>query len=130
MAIIVEVKPTTIVPMGGGKGTETSKIQEVLYSDGSIAYRCAQCEKEFPRWVSTFAHIAVHGKQTAKASGKSADSRNKQIDRIIEMIDGLRNGPVDHKVAELTAALDAERKARRKAESDLKKIRSLLNPGE
>lgn len=145
---VVRVNETTLVNTGKRKGQPTNLIHEVTYSDGSVMFRCSTCGKEWAKWNSVFAHRASHSpNRAAGLASSSAKNRAHALARqrvrkaeallaaaqdlasdIIGNPDGEVPNVILGELAELRDALEEERKARKKAEGDLKKIRSLLTP--
>lgn len=130
---VVSVSHETTVPTGARAGSKTSLILEVKYSDGSVMYRCSTCGKEFPKWTSTFAHRSSHSETksatwTHKREEKSLRSKLVLIGTLVdEVLSLLESGASPSEIDTLNAILDEERKARKKAETDLRRIRSLLS---
>lgn len=70
---VVSVKPFVAkrsMTNSGGKVYSSVATLEVIYSDGSVAYRCSECEFERPQMSSIRGHRSVHGATTG-ASPKS-----------------------------------------------------------
>lgn len=134
---VVRVNETTVMNTGIRAGQPTNLIHEVTYSDGSVAYRCSTCGKEFPRWNQVFAHRASHSTHVRKnvkdsVTKKRLSKANAILVLAQELTASYIEDPVDAapstEIESLKAELAEERHLRKKAESDLKKIRSLLSP--
>lgn len=136
---------------GIAKGEPSDKIYLVTYTDGSVAYRCVTCSKEFPTFHGTWGHITHHGRtpESYKHDGRSLPKSKKintsTIESIVKRIltesindtakdvsDAL-TGVSESAVTELQQELDSirakydeERGRRVRAEKDLAKIKNLF----
>lgn len=135
------------------QGAPSDKIFLVTYSDGSLAYRCVTCAKEFPTFNGAWGHITHHGrtKESYLHDGRSLPRKRKPKDPLIAMqqiikkeldtyIIDLSNDlaaaligtsesaslKAQQEIDDLRIKLAEEHALRVKAEKDLAKIKNLF----
>lgn len=122
-----------VLPYGKGKGIATKTILEVLYSDGSVAYRCITCEKEYETFGSCMAHRSSHTPR--KTTAKSPEPKNR-VAKALEILSeaattDLRaeNRRLQAQINRLQRKIKEERTARRAAEKKVTQITAIFREG-
>lgn len=121
---IIAVEPA-VLAFGAGKGARVKTVEVVLYDDGTTEHRCTDCGYTSPKFASVFAH------RGRKHPNLTEQGEVQQAIRVItkataEAPNRTEVRALERKVNRLEARLRDERKARRKAESDLTRIRTAL----
>lgn len=133
--IVVGTRAAT-VPFGRNKGRDCSTINELSYSDGSVSFRCTDCEYERDNFLSVMSHRNKHRTVKRQSPGTAKRTKNlKAVQDAIRVIsDAVFDSPenqatideLQRKIARLEQRLAESQKARRKAEGDLNRIKSAL----
>lgn len=122
-----------VLPYGKGKGTATKTILEVLYSDGSIVYRCVTCEKEYETFGSCMAHRSSHTPRKTTVKSPEPKSRVAEALEILSeaVTTDLRaeNRRLQAQVTRLQRKVKDERAARRAAEKKVTQITKIFREG-
>lgn len=123
----------SVIPMGKSAGKTTETILLVTYPNGEVAFRCADCGKEFGSYRSTFGHRSKH--RTGTRPTKTVplrDALREVADQLTALADGKRPAAAattdtdDKRVKSLETRLFRERARRRAAEKALAEIRHAL----
>lgn len=128
MSEIVAIEDATI-PTGRARGNKTDRVKEVLFLDGTTAYRCPTCGKDFASFLSALGHLSAHGKRVGEPV---------KVDPVAKAVAVLRtaadtrlareNRALLRKVKRLEERLREEQRARRKAERNIEALREVLGP--
>jgi hypothetical protein len=150
VSVVSAVSPVKVP--GLHKGEQSDRVNLVTYSDGTLAYACSICNKEYEKFGSVWAHYPHHNRD--KASYQHAARNNggynkkdplQSMQRLIknsldEYIIDISNdlaavlvGSSESATVKLQQEIDdlrvkhaQERALRIKAEKDLAKIRNLF----
>lgn len=126
---VVEVQESRM-PFGYAKGKPCKPILEVLYDDGSVMYRCADCGYERETFQSVFAHRSrKHPRnEPTKAGRLDAQGALKILSEAVEeTVSRADIRALERKIQRLESRLAESQKARRRAEGDLNRIRAALS---
>lgn len=128
---VVEVQESRM-PWGYAKGKPCKPILEVLYDDGSVMYRCADCGYERETFQSVFAHRSrKHPRprvDNPKVGRLDAQGALKILSEAVEeTISRADVRALERKIERLESRLAESQKARRRAEGDLNRIRAALS---
>jgi DNA-directed RNA polymerase subunit RPC12/RpoP len=122
---VIEVTDT-VIPVGKPKGKVTSLVKTVLYSNGDTVYRCSECEREFPKYISVIGHLKAH-------RDRKRLRETSEVRKAIEILQKVAEQPTPSEIAKvmrennsLKTRLRKEQAARRQAEKDLRYLRSFL----
>lgn len=114
------------IPFGTAKGRPTDTVKMVLYSDGSVSYRCGDCDYESDALTSTFAHRTKHAQRKSGKKATQIDNAIRVLSEVVNSAPASEIRSLQRKIERLEERLANSQKARRKAESDLARIRSAL----
>lgn len=83
-----------IIPHGTSKGRVSRAVTHRTYSNGTEIFACAQCGREFPKFISVIGHTSKH--KEAKPYAKKRGPKPKVDPLAIEITNLIRSNSVDH----------------------------------
>jgi uncharacterized Zn finger protein (UPF0148 family) len=122
---VIEITDT-VVPTGRGKGHKTNKTQTVLYSNGDVMYRCAECEREFAKYTSVIGHQNAHRDRKRLRPTSEVQKAIEILQKVAEQPTPAEITKVMRENSNLKQRLRKEQSARRAVEKDLRNLRSIL----